>query len=355
MDKGMKKYFIAYLMSVFFSTQLWAAATPTDYPHWDWQNSEEIAKLKKIDAFIKANQHKNAIAVFDWDGTVYDETIRTREAVGGNVIKSGQAVWHIWAANHAFHQDYASLNLFPHYHDCASPCVLESLINKDDYLEGLTPNQLPMDNYSKFSQIAVIEAGMTPDAFTRGVEAYETHYPVTRFAFLPMFDVIQQMINHNFKVWFISGSNPYFIATLLKKIETIDPRYDFSSIIGTGDPVLTDETRYRIIGNHAKLYQGKFTRVYDDRYLQRTRTEPLNAIFGEGKAIAIRRYILKRDQGKLMFAAGNSSGDIEMMAEVIQNPHSLLVGINPADKLKAFLARQPAAQVITLAMPEDQE
>ena len=173
--------------------------------------------------------------------------------------------------------------------------------------------------------------------------------------FLPMFDVIQQMINHNFKVWFVSGSNPYFIATLLKKIEKMDPRYDFSSIIGKGMPSLANEVTYRIIGNHAKLHQGKFTRVYDDRYLKRARTEPLNAIFGEGKAIAMRRYILQQDQGQIIFAAGNSSGDIEMMAEVIKTPGSLLVAINPAEKLQAFLKQQPAAQVMTLAIPEDQE
>lgn len=354
----MKKLMVILgVLTGIFCSQVEAALDKKTYPHWDWDSPADIAKLAEIDAFIEANKHYSPIAVFDWDGTVYDETIRTRERVGGNVIKSGQAVWHIWAANNASQREYAALNLFPQYRDCSGACILTGLINKDDYLEGLAPGQHPIDNYSKFSQIAVIEAGMTPDAFIRGVNAYEKRYPVKHYAFLPMFDVIQNMLNNQFKVWFISGSNPYFIATLLKKVEQLDPRYNFASI--TGKALLAVAGKHasssRIIGNQAKLYRGKFTRIYDDRYVLRLGSEPLHAIVGEGKALAMRRFISKQDNGQIIFAAGNSGGDIEMMAEVLKTPNSMLLAVNPAQKLREFLAEQQTAQIITLDIPEEQE
>lgn len=340
------------LITLFASFPINAAVNQQSYPHWNLKNPENRATLEKIDRLIEENKGKSAVAVFDWDGTVYDERIQSKETFGAGHIKSSQAVWHVWAAHHATHPNYENLELFPHYRDCDRDCVLKGLILKDDYLEGLTPNQKPIDNYSKFSQIAVMEAGMTPDKFTQGVHAYEQTYPVSRFAFLPMFDVIQQMINHGFKVWFVSGSNPYFIAALLKKIETMDSRYNFSSI--TEPSIWSDNSSSnRIIGNHAKLYQGKFTRIYEDQYIERQANEPLHAIVGEGKAIAIQRFIAKRDTGPLVFAAGNSSGDIEMMTEVSKTPKNLLLAINPEHKLAQFIQHQPTA--LTLRIAENQK
>ena len=339
-------------ITLFSSFHINAAVNQKNYPHWNLKKPENIAILEKIDRLIEENQGKAAVAVFDWDGTVYDEKIQSKETLGAGHIKSSQAVWHVWAAHHATHPSYENLDLFPHYRDCDRDCILKGLILKDDYLEGLTPNQKPIDNYSKFSQIAVMEAGMTPDAFTQGVHAYEQKYPVSRFAFLPMFDVIQQMINHGFKVWFVSGSNPYFIAALLKKIEKMHPRYDFSSITQqTVWPNKSCAPSNRIIGNHAKLYQGRFTRIYEDQYIERQTDEPLHAIVGEGKAIAIQRFIGKRDKGSLVFAAGNSSGDIEMMTEVSKTPNNLLLAINPEHKLAQFIQKQPTA--LTLKIAED--
>ena len=343
--------FFLFCFTPFFAT---AAISQENYPHWDLKKPENVAVLQKIDQLIQGNKGKSAVALFDWDGTVYDETIRSKEISGSAQMKSSQAVWHVWAAHHATHPAYRKLNLFPHYRDCAKSCVLNGLLLKNDYLEGFTPDQPALDDYSKFSQIAGLTAGMTPVAYAQGVHAYEKKYPVSRFAFLPMFDVIQQMINHGFKVWFVSGSNPHFIAQLLKKIEKINPNYDFSSII---EPTRWSDSSYptsnRIIGNQAKLFNGKFTRIYDEQYINRQANEPLQTITGKGKAMAIQRFIAKRDKGPIIFAAGNSAGDIEMMEEVSKNNPHLLLAINAERGLAQFIQHQPKALSIWLA--EDQE
>lgn len=346
--------YIAVFLCCFIPLSATAAVTQENYPHWDLKKPENMAVLQKIDQLIEENKQKSAIAIFDWDGTVYDETIRSREISGSEYMKSSQAVWHVWAAHHATHPAYTALNLFPHYRDCANNCVLKGLLVKNEYLEGFIPGQQAVDDYSKFSQIAGLSAGMTPSSYAQGVHAYEQKYPVSRFAFLPMFDVIQQMINHGFKVWFVSGSNPHFIAQLLKKIEKIDSNYNFSSII---EPTRWTDPSYpmsnRIIGNQAKLFNGKFTRIYDEQYIDRQANEPLQTITGKGKALAMQRFIAKRDKGPIIFAAGNSAGDIEMMEEVSKNNPHLLLAINPQPKLAQFIQSQPRA--LSIEIPEHQE
>ncbi|HCU04790.1 MAG TPA: hypothetical protein DIC51_00475 [Coxiellaceae bacterium] len=302
----------------------------SDYPHWDFNNPGMYKKLVKIDSFINKNRNKNYVAIFDWDGTLYNEKIPLKQYSIG-ALRAGQPAWHIWASYHLYDPKYP--NLFPMFHalDGKGQIYLD---RKDDYLEGQT--NVKVDDYNKFSQIATIEANMTPVQFTTAVNGYLKLYPTKNYVFYPMLDIMQHLINSGFHVWIVTGSNPYFISVLLRDIEkniyyTKYRKYHFNLGSTPYNPKLG-----HIAGNMARLtVNHKFSMIYDDRYT----TNNLNQLYvveGEGKKIVLERYIPKREKTPIIFYAGNSGGDYAAMQYVLsqKNLNTLGIGVNPQGTLK---------------------
>jgi glucose/mannose-6-phosphate isomerase len=85
-----------------------------------------------------------------------------------------------------------------------------------------------------------------------------------------------------------------------------------------------------------KFYKGKFTAVWDDRYLPRDKYDKLYAVMKKGKRLAIKDYIEPNDATDIVACVGNSGGDFEMMTYVVEKKLAKTLGIliNPRGKLK---------------------
>lgn len=316
---------VLFVIFWLFTVSHGAMAEPAKalYPHWDFKNKAQVEHLAAIDSFIEKNKNSGVVAVLDWDGTVYAENIKVKEdkKIG---ISSGQPLWHIWAAYH----DKTLLPLLRTGED--EKTQIENIVLKDGYLEGKT--DVKADGYNKFSQIAVFEAGMTPAELTDGVLRYLDDYPPKNFVFYPVLDVVQRLADSGFKVWLVTGSNPYFVAAVLKKIEgtcfyTKDRKYDF---------------KISIAGNGAKLSKdGKFTMIYDDEFVKKGSEGKLYIIEKAGKTIAVQNYIEPKEKGKAIFCAGNSGGDAEMVDYVLKDKDALCIAVNPRGELEKSLTKYP--------------
>lgn len=201
-------------------------------------------------------------AVFDFDGTLYSEDIHLKEEHGttlnGKKIKIvGQPAWHRWAANNW--DKHPNLNLFPMYRTEETDGPLEALINVDNYLEGKTNSAIgKVSDYHKFRQIGTLEAGMTPENMITGVNLYLDKYSPKDYAFYPTLDIMQNMLNKKFKVWIVTGSNPYFVSVVLNKIEQLDKTgyFNFGNLATVPhQPSSKNGKRInsKIIGNAAKV------------------------------------------------------------------------------------------------------
>ena len=332
----MKRFLLIILCSLCCLTG-YAIPQQNDYPHWNFQNKNSYKKLVKIDHFI--NQHKNQgnIALFDWDGTLYSETIPSKNYQPGN-LRSGQSLWHIWAALHL-----QNINAFPQFNITNKR---QAIIAHDNYLEGKT--NITIDGYNKYSQIATFEAGMTPEEMATGIQHYLSTYPVSQYMYYPSMDILQHLIDSGFQVWIVTGSNPYFVSVLLKNIErhidyTKNKKYHFHIASASFNPN-TDH----IIGNHAVLtLNGKFSNVYDNRYVKNKQNKRF-IIDGQGKAVAIHSYIKKQSHRPIVFYAGNSGGDVAAMQYVLKHKkQAICIAINPRGTLTTLI-KQHQQRIITL-------
>jgi hypothetical protein len=330
-----------------------------EYPHWDLSNPSTITKLQKIDNFIKANSSSSQknLAVFDWDGTLYNENIPVKDL--NNEKFAGQPAWYIWAANHD-----AKNNVFPMFRTVNNQ-FLNDVITKDKYLEGRITIQNPdhaidqgADIYSKFTQTSIFTAGMTPKNIVHSVNKYlrVSSYSPKHNAFLPMLDVLQRMVNTGFDVWIVTGSNPYFVSVEIKYIEnhmdyTPGKKYDFGSALST---IPYNSATGHIAGNGLKLLKkdslgiSKFSVVYDDQYVKNVE-DVLYIVDHEGKCIAMEN-IEKKDSSNAVFVAGNSDGDLEDTTAVVQSPYHLAIAVNPDPTSKlAGLAKDHSNIVVLTA------
>jgi phosphoglycolate phosphatase-like HAD superfamily hydrolase len=288
--------------------------------------------LQRIDTFIQTYQGQGYVVATDWDGTLYSETIHIREGdIHSGTPRGGQSIWHLWGAQRGY---------FPAFNTEDGDWV-ENAVERDDYLEGKT--NAALGEYGKFSQIAAFEAGMTPQEMHEGVQAYLEDYPTEDYAYLKMLDVLQQFKDHGFQLWIVTGSNPYFVVTL---VNDLDRTLGYDLLAQGCDPGDPDLERCQIVGNGAKQSpDGRFTMVYDDRFvtLDDANTSYLlerHIIDGAGKAAAIRNYIETQARGPVVFYAGNSGGDYEAVEYVLDQDDvdTLVVAVNPRGTLQDLVA-----------------
>lgn len=333
----MKSTHLLLLASLLLAAPSRAAVRCSDYPHWDCTDPD----LARLDDFLKANRGRGRIAAVDWDGTLYEEKIPLRPGdPHAGETRSGQSAWHLWGAGRGFFPLFAS----------ADGEHARNVVRRDDYLEGKTSAEL--GEYSKYSQIAVFEAGMTPREMVAGVRRFLEDYPVEDFAYPRALDVVGQLRRNGFRVWIVTGSNPYFVITLAKEVER---RLGVAILPEDCDPEEPDLAACQIIGNGAKLgTDGKFTLAYDDRFVRLgdPGEEPLRertVVDGAGKVVAMRQTIEEPSGQRVLFYAGNSGGDYHAIRHVLgQGRRAMALAINPRGTLLDLVSlwddRDPTGQ-----------
>ncbi len=191
---------------------------------------------------------------------------------------------------------------------------------------------------------------MTPVNMSEAVMEFLKVYQPEKYAFMPMLDVLQKMVNSGYKVWIITGSNQYFVAAMLGYIEknmnyTKNEKYDFNICKVPFDP----ETGH-IAGNGLKMLEDdKFSVVYDNRYV--TNPEGKLYIVDEyGKEIVIKN-LEKREKTEAKFVAGNSGGDFYDTRYVVEKPGTIAIAVEPRGDLKDVVDNYPD-KIITLNSEE---
>ena len=303
-----------------------------DYPHWNFENLSTYKKLEKINTFIEANKGKNNIAVFDWDGTLYNENIPVKEM--DNVKYAGQPAWYFWMARNA---SKFSFPVFPMFNTKDGEFI-NNVIEFNNYLEG--KSDVTASGYNKFTLTALFTAGMTPMSVMNGTEEYLKYYRPEKYAFLPMLDVMQKMVNSGYNVWIITGSNPYFVAAQIKYIEDYmnyrnEEKYDFNICTAPYNP-----ENDHIAGNTLKLLKNnRFSVIYDDRFVQ-NRGHKHYIVDGEGKLIVVKN-LEKKYNSEVIFAAGNSGGDFYDVRYVVEKPYAMAIAVEPRGDLVNLVKDYP--------------
>ena len=308
------------------------APLQADYPHWNFNNWETYKKLVKLNTFIEENKDKGYLAVFDWDGTLYNENIPVKEM--NDEKFAGQPAWYIWSAYNA---GKFSFSVFPMFKTKDGDFV-NNVVNEDKYLEGRT--NIHPDGYSKFTRTSIFTAGMTPENMAEAVMEFLKVYQPEKYAFMPMLDVLQKMVNSGFKVWIITGSNQYFVAVMLGYIEQNmyygkDKKYDFNIC-----KVPFESETGHIAGNGLKMMDNnEFSVVYDNRYV----TNPdgkLYIVDEYGKEVVVKN-LEKKEKTEAKFVAGNSGGDFYDTRYVVDKPGTLAIAVEARGDLTELVSDYP--------------
>lgn len=314
------------------------------YPHW---GNTRFADLVRIDRFIERHAGKNAIAVFDFDGTIISE----EWPAIGDTLRSGQSAWRIWCAHHLSELPF----VFPRLDiGRGAEDHRDNILRLDDVLEGQT--NVEASGWLKFTALTQFEAGMTPVELRGAVEAFLAKDPPAGRVFFPMLDIMQHMIDRGWRVWIISGSSPHFITAVLEDLSrtceyTPGRRYDFNGLLVDSWKPRSPESPdgARLLGNTSKLdASGRFSQVYDDSF---TRAAPREKYVLEktGKRIALETWVEPAEGGRAVFCAGNSDGDAVLMESILGSASDTLgLLVNPRGKV--FPALSGKSQAVTLEM-----
>jgi len=318
------------------------APVQADYPHWDFNNWDTYKKLVKVNTFIEINKDQGYIAVFDWDGTLYNENIAVKEM---NEEKfAGQPAWYIWSA---YNVKNFSFPVFPMFKTKDGE-FLNNVINEDNYLEGRT--NIKADQYSKFTTTSIFTAGMTQENMSEAVKGYLEVYRPEKYAFLPMLDIMQKMVDSGFDVWIVTGSNQYFVAEIVNYIEsnikyTEEKNYKFNLCT-----VPYNATTGHIAGNGLKLLKNNtFSVVYDNRYVANSEKK-LYIVDDYGKEVVVKN-LEKKAGKKIIFAAGNSGGDYYDISYVIGKSDGIAIAVEPRGTLEE-LAKDYPNKIVSLDSKE---
>ncbi len=356
MNKIARSLLATTIVSCFFNVVM--ADTPEYcqyYPHWS--DCASSTKLQKIEAFIEKNKANasNEIAAFDWDGTLYSEHVPITEG-GRQMVRSGQSAWHLWGAKEILQHPGGEFNyLFPSFKQYKEDGVSinyqawhDNIENMDDYVEGqfktISEDQasgvetkgLPQGVYDKFSQIAMFEQGMRFQQVKCGLGHYLKSFPAKNFAFLKMFDLMHRLEVAGFRIWIITGSNPYFVSNLITNDKNgVNSLSDYNVLPQC--QALMDKTKSQlshltpdqffqhctIAGNAAVWAGGKsrFAHRYDDRNFNTAPAGDKLAIDHYGKWFAA-QHIVKLEGKPIVLYAGNSDGDYSLMKRVLANAFS---------------------------------
>jgi len=339
-----KLVLLLFPLITLFTLQLSGAKSEplhTDYPHWNFENSKTYSKLERINSFIEQNRNKEFLAIFDWDGTIYNEHIPVKEL--NDARYSGQAAYHIWTA---INSDAFPFKPFPMFWTKDGKFA-ENVIEKNNFLEGHA--NVTANGYSKFTQIPLFTSGMTPQEFEITIDEYLKQYRPDQYAFLPMLDVLQKMLDEGVNVWIITGSNHYFVGYVLKYIQenikySGDKYYNFQSILSP-----TEKSVMHIAGNGMKLMHNKrFSAVYDNTFTQNPEKK-LYIVDREGKEIVVKN-LEKWSKAKTLFVAGNSDGDLwdsEYILERSTKGFGIAVNPTQGSKLRNF-SKHHEKQIVLL-------
>ncbi len=299
-----------------------AALNCADYPHWTAKYGQTCpnTQLQQLDNFITQNANKGYVAAFDWDGTLYGEQVVLK---GPEFLKgmkfAGQPAWLIWSATHLVSP---ASPYFPSYRYDPN-----AMVNQVLYLEGKT--NAALGDYSKFSQEGNFIAGMTPQQVTASVNRYLQTYRVDQAVFLPMMDILQRLHNQGFKLWIVTGSNPYYVAPVLREIES-EYGYHFGILPSANNGEFSCHMPYPgcIAGNAPKLLgvPGTFSTIYDNKFT----AEPGHLAYHyarypvdqAGKALAIQNFIQRVESKPVILYAGNSGGDYQAALYVLKRHES---------------------------------
>lgn len=332
------------LFCLIFSLSVRALPSQRDYPHWNFKDPVVYQKLVKIDNFINANKNKGYVAVFDWDGTLYSEQIPLKDSHPVSRWP-GDGIWRMWASKHLHDPLYP--HMFPMFRTAGknNGQAIE-IRERDDYFEGRTP--IHVAGYNLFTQLAVFEAGMTPQEFDHDISGYLQDYPVKDYVFYPMLDLMQHLVDSGFDVWITTGGNPYFVAVVLKNIEknlnyTSKQKYRFNLTSVPYHPASS-----HIIGNMARLLRnGRFSMVYDSRF-EHNPMHHFYIVDGKGKYIGIKYYIEQLTKKPAVFYAGNSGGDYWGIKYIIQKKQleTLGVAVNPYGTLTELIKQYPSKIIV---------
>lgn len=327
----MKKTILALSLIGACSTALAASFNCQQmFPHWSCTaGTPTYSMLNHLNTVLNNPANKGAVALFDWDGTLYNEKIATLPSspYDAGVQFSGEASWHLWGAQHGY---------FPMI-DTADGQKSLNAARKIDYFQGKT--NIHLSGFNAFSQEATYTAGTTPSELYQGVTAWTKDYPVSKNAYLPMFDVMQQFKDHGFNVYIITGSSPYFAVSLL---DNVDKTLGYKLMPTGCNPTDPNLDACHVVGNAAKLLKnGTFSMVYNDMFVKRPGTPASSDylehyyIDGPGKAVAIRNYVMPHAPvKKVVFYAGNSGGDYESVVYALDhNPKAMSIAVNPRGTL----------------------
>jgi len=306
------------------------------YPHW---GDAQLAELVRIDRFIERHAGRQAVAVFDFDGTIISEEW---PAIGG-ARRSGQSAWRIWCAHHL-----AELpSVFPRLNiGRGTDDHRDNILRLDDVLEGQT--NVEASGWLKFTGLTSFEAGMTPVEVRRAIDAFLAVQPPAGRVYFPMLDIVQHMIDRGWHVWIISGSSPHFITAVLSDVArtceyTPGRRYDFRGVlVDPWKPRSGDcADGARLLGNGSKLdASGRFSQVYDDSFTQ-TSSRERYVLEKEGKRIALETWVEPAEEIPAVFCAGNSDGDAVIMERILGRASDTLgLFVNPRGKLFSTLSEK---------------
>ena len=237
----------------------------------------------------------------------------------------------------AFNRKKFLFDVFPMF-DTKDHNFKSNVITFNKYLEGRT--NVEVEGYSKFISTSLFTAGMTPDTVTQGVMKFLDEYKPEKYAFLPMLDVLQKMVNSGFNVWIVTGSNPYLVAPEIKYIEknidyTKNKKYNFK----LSSAPYNAETGH-IAGNGLKLLKNNtFSVVYNDQYVKNPKDE-LYIVDTIGKLIVVKN-LEKKYNTKVIFSAGNSGGDYYDIQYVAEQPDTLSIAVEARGDLTKLVTDYP--------------
>ncbi|OGT53577.1 MAG: hypothetical protein A3F17_00135 [Gammaproteobacteria bacterium RIFCSPHIGHO2_12_FULL_41_15] len=324
-------------------TSLRAASYCQFYPHW--KNCAASESLMQIEKMIAAHeQDKNQLAfAFDWDGTLYNEQIPLKN--NPTQKRSGQSTWRRWAADQI--QFKNAQHLFPFlrpHHDKKNDQQLwaENLRVGDDLVESKLANYALSSDLKTFTTIATLPAGMRVADYIVGVNQYLNDYPVEKNAYQSVFDIFQRLQNKGFTPWIITGSNPYFVATVLHRVNQRLAFNVMPQCTNYIDAILHQQRVFRyahfmqvchIAGNAAEVNsKGQFSWEYDRRFVLNSKSAIVDK---QGKWLAA-QYIA-RHSSPIFFYAGNSDGDAAIISALLMGKtgqsNSAAMFVNPEGKL----------------------
>lgn len=307
-----------------------------EYPHWDC-NDPQLALIDNVvKSHLDSTGRGHGIAAFDWDGTLYEEHIPNPDLTGD--FRSGQSIWHIWAADHIASYPY----LFPAFK--TSDNHAENIKTQDSYLEGKfkqvtgpgSSNPLSPTAYDKFSQIGTMENGMSLQELQDGIHGYVKDFSPKTYAFTKVLDIVQRFQNKGYVVWIITGSNPYVLANIINDTDGVNSAsLNYNLLPGcknAADNYPQFLKTCTIAGNSAKVdaKTKRFTSVYDNRFLStQLNAGEMSIVDGYGKQLVLQQL---RDQSNLpiVLYAGNSNGDTFAMQNTLdKQPDAMGVFVQP--------------------------